>query len=50
MADDPRKKKQDARRVSQQPWEQAYQKRKKKNTDPNSSGGQQGRQGKDKTR
>jgi len=29
MADNPKKKKQDAKRVSQQPWEQAYQKRKK---------------------
>lgn len=28
MADDPRKKKADAKRVSQQPHEQAYQKRK----------------------
>ena len=38
MADDPRKKKQDAKRVSQQPWEQAYQKGKKKNTNSNSNG------------
>jgi uncharacterized protein YdeI (BOF family) len=30
MADDPKKKKQDAKRVSQQPWEQAYQKTKAK--------------------
>jgi hypothetical protein len=32
MADNPKKKKQDAKRVSQQPWEQAYQKRKKTTT------------------
>jgi hypothetical protein len=29
MADNPNKKKADSKRVSQQPWEQAYQKRKK---------------------
>jgi hypothetical protein len=45
MAGDPRKKKQDARRVSQQPWEQTYQKRKKKDTNTNPSGSREGKQG-----
>lgn len=30
MKDDPKKKKLDGKRISQQPWEQAYQKKKKK--------------------
>ena len=50
MADDPRKKKQDARRVSQQPWEQAYQKRKKKNSNTNSTGGRGNQGTKDRSR
>ena len=37
MADDPNKKGQDAKRVSQQPWEQQYQKRKKKDQGSKSS-------------
>jgi len=35
MEDDPREIKLDAKRVSQQPWEQAYQNRKKKNNNSN---------------
>ena len=50
MADDPRKKKQDAKRVSQQPWEQAYQNRKKKNDTSNSTGRQDKPRGKEKSR
>jgi len=50
MADDPRKKKQDAKRVSQQPWEQAYQNSKKKNDTSNSTGRQDKPRGKEKSR
>ena len=41
MADDPKKKKADSKRVSQQPHEQAYQKRKSKSK--TSAGGRKGR-------
>jgi len=41
MADDPNKKKADAKRVSQQPHEQAYQKR--KNKSKSSETGRKGR-------
>lgn len=50
MADDPKKKKQDAKRVSQQPWEQAYQRRKKKSTKSTSSGSRGNQGGRDKSR
>lgn len=37
MADNPKKKKLDAKRISKQPWEQAYQRKKKQ--DKHKSGG-----------
>jgi hypothetical protein len=37
MADDPKKKGADAKRISQQPWEQAYQKRKREGKTSSSS-------------
>ena len=51
MGDNPNKKKADGKRVSQQPWEQQYQKRKGKEADKkNSSPKGKGRSGNDSSR